>query len=106
MPISTELTRMAQNVGALNADTSAIFDALRAKGVDVPQDATLDDVAELIERWPSVIYATKFNQIATGQFGAVKGSASMASGTFWEPRVMLIQHLGSIRILAFLILTI
>ena len=48
MPISTELTRMAQNVGALNADTNAIFEALRAKGVDVPLGATLDDVAEMI----------------------------------------------------------
>lgn len=82
MSLQSQLTRMAQNVGALNADTNAIFDALRANGVDVPQDATLDDVAELIERWPSVIYATKFNQIATGQFGAVTGSASIASGTF------------------------
>jgi len=48
MSISTELTRLARNVGALTADTNAIFEALRAKGVDVPQDATLDDVAEMI----------------------------------------------------------
>ena len=48
MPISTELTRMAQNVGALNVDTNAIFEALRAKGVDVPPGATLGDVAEMI----------------------------------------------------------
>ena len=49
MPISTELTRMAQNVGALNADTNAIFDALRAKGVYVPANAQLSDVADMIE---------------------------------------------------------
>ena len=48
MPITSELTRMAQNVGALNADTNAIFEALRSKGVLVPQDATLDDVVEMI----------------------------------------------------------
>ena len=40
---------MAQNVGALNADTNAIFEALRAKGVDVPADAQLSDVADMIE---------------------------------------------------------
>ena len=49
MSISTQLTRMAQNVGALNADTNAIFEALRAKGVDVPANAQLNDVAEMIE---------------------------------------------------------
>jgi uncharacterized protein (TIGR02145 family) len=49
MSISTELTRMAGNVGALAADTNAIFEALRAKGVTVPSGATLDDVVEMIE---------------------------------------------------------
>ena len=49
MSISTELIRMAQNVGALNADTNAIFEALRAKGVDVPANAQLSDVADMIE---------------------------------------------------------
>jgi len=49
MSISTELIRMAQNVGALNADTNAIFDALRAKGVDVPANAQLSDVADMID---------------------------------------------------------
>lgn len=49
MSISTELTRLARNVGALTADTNAIFEALRAKGVNVPADAQLSDVAEMIE---------------------------------------------------------
>jgi hypothetical protein len=49
MPISTELTRLARNVGDLTADTNAIFEALRAKGVDVPADAQLSDVADMIE---------------------------------------------------------
>jgi uncharacterized protein (TIGR02145 family) len=40
---------MAQNVGALNADTNAIFEALRAKGVPVPANAQLSDVADMIE---------------------------------------------------------
>jgi hypothetical protein len=40
---------MAQNVGALNADTNAIFEALRAKGVAVPANAQLSDVADMIE---------------------------------------------------------
>ena len=48
MPLSTELTRMAQNVGALNVDTNAIFEALRAKGVDVPPGTKLSDAADLI----------------------------------------------------------
>lgn len=48
MSISTELTRMAGNVGALAADTNAIFEALRAKGVDVPPGAQLSDVADMI----------------------------------------------------------
>jgi hypothetical protein len=48
MSISTELTRLAQNVGALTADTTAIFEALRAKGVSVPADAKLADCPELI----------------------------------------------------------
>lgn len=34
MPLSTQLTRLAQNVGALTAVTNAIFEALRAKGVN------------------------------------------------------------------------
>ena len=49
MPLSAELTRMAQNVGALNADTNAIFEALRSKGVLVPANAQLSDVADMIE---------------------------------------------------------
>lgn len=49
MSISTELTRMARNVGALTADTNAIFEALRAKGVAVPANAQLSDVADMIE---------------------------------------------------------
>ena len=49
MSLQSQLTRMAQNVGALNADTNAIFDALRAKGVYVPADAQLSDVADMIE---------------------------------------------------------
>lgn len=49
MSLSTELTRMAQNVGALTADTNAIFEALRAKGVPVPANAQLSDVADMIE---------------------------------------------------------
>ncbi len=40
---------MAQNVGAINADTNAIFEALRAKGVSVPANAQLSDVADMIE---------------------------------------------------------
>ena len=40
---------MAQNVGALTADTNAIFEALRAKGVNVPANAQLSDVADMIE---------------------------------------------------------
>ena len=48
MSISTELTRMAGNAGALAADTNAIFEALRAKGVDVPADAQLSDVVDMI----------------------------------------------------------
>jgi len=49
MSISTQLTRLAQNVGAINADTNAIFEALRAKGVDVLANAQLSDVADMIE---------------------------------------------------------
>lgn len=49
MSLSTQLTRLAQNVGALNADTNAIFEALRAKGVNVPANAQLSDVADMIE---------------------------------------------------------
>jgi uncharacterized protein (TIGR02145 family) len=40
---------MAQNVGTLTADTNAIFEALRAKGVNVPTNAQLSDVADMIE---------------------------------------------------------
>jgi uncharacterized protein (TIGR02145 family) len=39
---------MARNVGALNADTNAIFEALRAKGVTVPAASSLGDCAGLI----------------------------------------------------------
>ena len=88
MSISAELTRMAQNVGALNADTNAIFDALRAKGVDVPPGSTLSDVPTLIERWPRIIYATQFNQIATGQFGAIVGSASTPTNAYEGSEVL------------------
>ena len=49
MSIATELTRLARNVGALTADTTAIFEALRAKGVPVPANAQLSDVASLID---------------------------------------------------------
>lgn len=49
MSLSTQLTRLARNVGALTADTNAIFEALRAKGVDVPANAQLSDVADMIE---------------------------------------------------------
>lgn len=49
MPISTQLTQLARNVGALTADTNAIFEALRAKGVNVPANAQLSDVADMIE---------------------------------------------------------
>ena len=49
MSISTQLTRLARNVGTLTADTNAIFEALRAKGVIVPADAQLSDVADMIE---------------------------------------------------------
>lgn len=49
MSLSTQLTRLARNVGALTADTNAIFEALRAKGVNVPANAQLSDVADLIE---------------------------------------------------------
>lgn len=33
MSLQSQLTRLARNVGALNADTNAIFEALRAKTV-------------------------------------------------------------------------
>lgn len=49
MSLSTQLTQLARNVGALNADTNAIFEALRAKGVNVPANAQLSDVADMIE---------------------------------------------------------
>lgn len=49
MSLSTQLTRLAQNVGAINADTNAIFEALRAKGVSVQANAQLSDVADMIE---------------------------------------------------------
>ena len=49
MSLQSQLTRLAQNVGALTADTNAIFEALRAKGVAVPVNAQLSDVAEMIE---------------------------------------------------------
>lgn len=49
MSLSTQLTRLARNVGALTADTNAIFEALRAKGVNVPANAQLSDVADMIE---------------------------------------------------------
>lgn len=49
MSLSTQLIRLARNVGALTADTNAIFEALRAKGVDVPANAQLSDVADMIE---------------------------------------------------------
>ena len=49
MSLQSQLTRMAHNVGTLNADTNAIFEALRAKGVDVPANARLSDVADMIE---------------------------------------------------------
>lgn len=49
MSLQSQLTRMAQNVGALTADTNAIFEALRAKGVPVPANAQLSDVADMIE---------------------------------------------------------
>lgn len=49
MSISTQLTYLARNVGNLTADTNAIFEALRAKGVNVPANAQLSDVADLIE---------------------------------------------------------
>ena len=49
MSLQSQLTRMARNAGALNADTNAIFEALRAKGVDVPANAQLSDVADMIE---------------------------------------------------------
>ena len=49
MSLQSQLTRMAQNVGALTADTNAIFEALRAKGVNVPANAQLSDVADMIE---------------------------------------------------------
>jgi uncharacterized protein (TIGR02145 family) len=58
MSISTELTRMAGNVGALAADTNAIFEALRAKGVDVPPGATLGNVVDMIgeiELYPTYV---------------------------------------------------
>lgn len=48
MPISTQLTRLAQNVGALTADTNAIFEAIAAKGVAVPSGTTLHDCPSLI----------------------------------------------------------
>jgi uncharacterized protein (TIGR02145 family) len=48
MSLQSQLTRLAHNVGALTADTNAIFEALRAKGVDVPSDAQLSDVADMI----------------------------------------------------------
>lgn len=49
MPISQQLIRLARNIGALTADTNAIFEALRAKGVVVPANAQLSDVADMIE---------------------------------------------------------
>lgn len=49
MSLQSQLTRLARNVGALTADTNAIFEALRAKGVNVPANAQLSDVADMIE---------------------------------------------------------
>jgi uncharacterized protein (TIGR02145 family) len=49
MSISQQLSQLARNVGALTADTNAIFEALRAKGVAVPANAQLSDVADMIE---------------------------------------------------------
>lgn len=48
MSISTQLTRLAQNVGALTADTNAIFEAIESKGVTVPSGSTLSDCPSLI----------------------------------------------------------
>lgn len=56
MSLQSQLIRLARNVGALNADTNAIFEALRAKGVDVPANAQLSDVADLIDS----IYVSPF----------------------------------------------
>lgn len=49
MSIATELSRLAQNIGVINSDTNAIFEALKLKGVTVPADAKLSDVADLID---------------------------------------------------------
>jgi len=48
MSLSTELTRMAQNVGAITANTNAIFEAIESKGVSVPSGSTLSDCPALI----------------------------------------------------------
>lgn len=62
MSITQQLTRLARNVGALTADINAIFEALRAKGVNVPANAQLSDVADMIES----IVPPHYNEVEIG----------------------------------------
>ena len=82
MSLQSELTRFARNVGALTADTNAIFEALRSKGVVVPADAELGDVADLIDtietKMDKFELLTYFDNIANDVDVPVKGPNSTA----------------------------
>ena len=87
MSISTQLTRLARNVGALTADTNAIFEALRAKGVNVPANAQLSDVADMIESIDTKLkefeFLTYFNNILDNVDAPIKGpSSTVISNTY------------------------
>ena len=55
MSIASELTRLAGNIGTMQADVNATLDAISAKGVTVPAGTQLHDVPGLVD------------QIGTGQ---------------------------------------
>lgn len=87
MSLQSQLTRLAHNVGALTADTNAIFEALRAKGVSVPANAQLSDVADLIGTIDTKLkefeFLTYFNNISGNVDVPIKGpSSTVISNTY------------------------
>ena len=50
MSIASELTRLASNIGTMQADVNATLDAIAHKGVPVPAGSQLHDVPGLVER--------------------------------------------------------
>lgn len=68
MSVSSELIRLAGNIGTMQADVNATMDAIEAKGVTVPAGAQLHDVPGLIEQietYEPVVSPIKFYTIGS-----------------------------------------